>query len=79
MTPLVMLAENPAGYVLLVLGLLLLGSMFAAWATHWIWFIRRCRGGNIDARVFSLGVSGILLPIVGIIHGYAIWLGARVT
>jgi len=53
----------------------------AAWGTHWIWFFRSfgmfARG--ISARYF-LGLIGLLVPIVGIIHGVAIWagFGARV-
>ena len=53
----------------------------AAWGTHWIWFFRSfgmfTRG--ISARYF-LGLIGLLVPIVGIIHGVAIWagFGARV-
>jgi hypothetical protein len=51
----------------------------AAWGTHWIWYFRSfgmfARG--ISARYF-LGIIGLLVPIVGIIHGVAIWAGAGV-
>jgi len=56
----------------------------AAWGTHWIWYFRSFgmfAGGNVvlSARYF-LGVIGLVVPIVGIIHGVAIWagFGARV-
>lgn len=56
----------------------------AAWGTHWVWYFRSFGMGGIgnvglSAR-YILGVIGLVVPIVGIIHGVAIWagVGARV-
>jgi hypothetical protein len=59
----------------------------AAWVTHWIWFFRSFGFvmwiGQVKAPIgarYLLGVAGLAIPIVGIIHGLAIWagVGARV-
>jgi len=64
----------------------------AAWATHWVWFFRsfglfrfyRSFGkDNVIRDIirknwmrYFLGVMGLAVPIVGVIHGFAIWAGA---
>jgi hypothetical protein len=64
----------------------------AAWATHCTWFFRsfgffrffRSFGKDNVVRDimrknwirYFLGVMGLVVPIVGIIHGFAIWAGA---
>src|SRR5215813_12113710 len=54
----------------------------AAWLTHSIWFLRslvflKSLGmGNLLNAHYWLGVIGFALPIVGVIHGFAIWAGA---
>jgi hypothetical protein len=54
----------------------------AAWGTHWIWYFRSfgMRGNLVLNARYFLGVIGLVIPIVGIIHGVAIWagFGARV-
>jgi hypothetical protein len=54
----------------------------AAWGTHWIWYFRSfgMRGPVVLSARYFLGVIGLVVPIVGIIHGVAIWagVGARV-
>ena len=54
----------------------------AAWGTHWIWYFRSfgVRGNLVLNARYFLGVIGLVVPIVGIIHGVAIWagFGARV-
>src|SRR5215471_11343833 len=68
--------SNSGMWILIAIGIAA-ALAFAAWGTHWIWFFRSfgvfARG--ISARYF-LGVIGLLVPIVGIIHGVAIWAGA---
>src|SRR5215831_8371225 len=51
----------------------------AAWGTHWIWYFRSfgMRGNLVLNARYFLGVIGLVVPIVGIIHGIAIWV-ARV-
>ena len=64
----------------------------AAWATHMIWFfrsfgfVRFYRSFGKDNVIhdimrknwvrYFLGVTGLVIPIVGTIHGFAIWAGA---
>jgi len=64
----------------------------AAWATHWVWFFRSFglfrfyrsfRKDNVIRDIirknwmrYFLGVMGLAVPIVGVIHGFAIWAGA---
>lgn len=64
--------------LLMLLGLAAALSFFAAWATHWWWFIKSWRECNKRRPQIILGVAGILLPMVGMIHGYAIWVGGSV-
>jgi hypothetical protein len=59
--------------LLMLLGLAAALSFFAVWATHW--WIKSWRDRNERRPQIVLGVAGILLPIVGMIHGYAIWVG----
>jgi hypothetical protein len=48
---------------------LMLGAVLAAYFTHIGWFL-------FNAGKF-LGLAGVLVPIIGIIHGIAIWFGVR--
>ncbi|MBO0763205.1 MAG: hypothetical protein J2P50_01230 [Hyphomicrobiaceae bacterium] len=68
----------------------------AAWATHWVWFFRSFGlfraftsfgKDNVVQDImrknwlrYFLGVMGLMIPIVGVIHGFALWagVGARV-
>jgi hypothetical protein len=65
-------------WILIALGIAGVVAL-AAWGTHWIWHFRSF---GMFARGFSpryfLGVIGLLVPIIGIIHGVAIWAGAGV-
>ena len=82
----IILAQASDGGMRIFLALFIAIGLFAlaAWGTHWIWYFRSFgmfAGGNVvlSARYF-LGVIGLVVPIVGIIHGVAIWagFGARV-
>jgi len=68
---------SDSGMWILIAVCIAVAVALAAWGTHWIWYFRSfgmfARG--ISARYF-LGVIGLLVPIVGIIHGVAIWAGA---
>ena len=77
-------ASDAGTGILLALFIVIGLFALAAWGTHWIWYFRSFgmfAGGNVvlSARYF-LGVIGLVVPIVGIIHGVAIWagFGARV-
>jgi hypothetical protein len=55
----------------------------AAWLTHLIWFLRSLKffmslgmGKQLRNAHYWLGVIGFAVPIVGVIHGVAIWAGA---
>jgi hypothetical protein len=77
----IILAHAPDGGTGIFLALFIAIGLFAlaAWGTHWIWYFRSfgmfARG--ISGRYF-LGVIGLVVPIVGIIHGVLICAGARV-
>jgi hypothetical protein len=64
--------------LLIAIGLVAL----AAWLTHVIWFLRslalyRSLGMAYFLNAYYwLGVIGFTVPIVGVIHGFAIWAGA---
>ena len=64
----------------------------AAWATHVVWFFgsfgffrfyRSFGKDNVIRDImrknwmrYFLGVVGLVVPMVGVIHGFAIWAGA---
>ena len=81
---------------LAALGIAIGLAALAAWFTHWIWFfrsfglfraIRSLGKDNVVQNIirknwlrYFLGVMGLAVPIVGIIHGLLLWagVGARV-
>lgn len=69
-------ASDTGIWILIAVGIAVAVAL-AAWGTHWIWHFRSFGmfGRGSSARYF-LGVMGLLVPIVGIIHGFAIWAGA---
>src|SRR5262245_54018946 len=73
----IILAHSDTGMWILIAVGTAVAVALAAWGTHWIWYFRSFgmfpRGTS--ARYFP-GVMGLLVPIVGIIHGFAIWAGA---
>src|SRR5215831_16253142 len=80
----IILTQASDGGTGIILALFIAIGLFAlaAWGTHWIWYFRSFgmfAGGNavLSARNF-LGVIGLVVPIVGIIHGVAIWVGVGV-
>jgi hypothetical protein len=94
MTILAQASDGSTWYLALGIGIGLVA--LAAWATHWIWFfrsfglfraIRSLGKDNVVHNImrenwlrYFLGVMGLTIPIVGIVHGFAIWagVGARV-
>ena len=69
-------ASDSGMWILIALGIAVVVAL-AAWGTHWIWYFRSFGmfAMGISPRYF-LGVIGLLVPIVGIIHGVLIWAGA---
>jgi len=80
----IILAQASDGGMRIFLALFIAIGLFAlaAWGTHWIWYFRSfgMRGNLVLNARYFLGVIGLVVPIVGIIHGVAIWagFGARV-
>lgn len=83
------LAQAPFGgtWVFAALGIASGLVALAAWATHCIWFVRSfgwfpafTSFGKDMVRKnglrYFLGMLGLMVPIIGIIHGFAIWAGA---
>lgn len=64
------------------LGLVLafIGSIAAcigAWVTHLVWVIGKLAGdGGVTLGQVILGILGLFVPPVGVIHGIMIWFGA---
>src|SRR5262245_50012282 len=89
-------ASDGSTWIFLALAIAIGLAALAAWVTHWIWFFRSFRllrnltsfGKDNAARDiirknwlrYFLGVIGLTVPIVGIVHGFALWggVGARV-
>lgn len=85
-------ASNGGTWIFLALGIAIVLVASAAWLTHLIWFFRafglfrllRSFGKDNVARNLVrnnwlscfLGAIGLTVPIVGIVHGFAIWAGA---
>lgn len=48
----------------------------AGWITHAVWIIRKL-GGDVGATVgqMVLGALGIVMPPVGVLHGWLLWVG----
>jgi len=85
-------ASDGGTWIFLALGIAIGLVALAAWLTHLIWFLRsfvffRSLGkgnllnaqywlGMIGSAHYWLGVIGFTIPIVGVIHGFAIWAGA---
>jgi len=69
-------------WIFLTLGIAIGLVALAAWLTHSIWFLRslvffKSLGmGHLLNAHYWLGVIGFAVPIVGVIHGFAIWAGA---
>src|SRR5262249_51886464 len=79
----IILTQASDGGMRIFLALFIAIGLFAlaAWGTHWIWYFRSfvMRGNPVLNARYFLGVIGLVVPIVGIIHGVAIWAGcARV-
>src|SRR5215470_4685075 len=81
----IILTQASDGGMRIFLALFIAIGLFAlaAWGTHWIWYFRSfgMRGNVVLNARYFLGVIGLVVPIVGIIHGVAIWVakGARVV
>jgi hypothetical protein len=77
----IILTQAADGGTWIFLALFIVIGLFAlaAWATHWIWYFRSfgmfATGNVVLSAPFVLGVIGLVVPIVGIIHGVAIWAG----
>jgi hypothetical protein len=75
-------ASDGGTWIFLTLGIAIGLVVLAAWLTHLIWLLRslkffRSLGmGNLRNAHYWLGVIGFAVPIVGVIHGFAIWAGA---
>jgi hypothetical protein len=85
-------ASDGSTWIFLALGIAIGLVALAAWATHWIWFFRSFGlfrvlvsfgKDNVARNIirknwlhYFLGAMGLAVPIVGIIHGFAIWAGA---
>jgi hypothetical protein len=50
-------------------------ALAAAWLTHVVWFTAAVFKG-ISRSNLVWGLAGILIPILGMLHGLAIWLEA---
>lgn len=52
-------------------------SAVAAWITHVIWIIRIFARPEFTATLGNilLGIFGVCVPPVGMIHGFMIWIG----
>ena len=77
----IILTQAAEGGTWIFLALFIVIGLFAlaAWATHWIWYFRSfgmfARGNVVLNARYFLGVIGLVVPIVGMIHGVAIWAG----
>jgi len=78
-------AQAPDGgtWIFLTLGVAIGLVALAAWLTHLIWFLRSLEFfrstfgmGLLRNAHYWLFVIGFAVPIVGVIHGFAIWAGA---
>jgi hypothetical protein len=75
-------ASDGGTWIFPALGIAIGLVALAAWLTHIIWFLRslvffRTLGmANLRNAHYWLGVIGFSVPIVGIVHGFAIWAGA---
>jgi hypothetical protein len=70
--------------VLILLVIAFVGLFAAAWFTHMFWFVKalgaeiakpwgdRFRGAQLVPMV---GICGLFIPIIGVVHGVMIWLG----
>ena len=76
---LVMLALGSGEAPVSAIGIIVALACVAAFGTHWCWFVARCWRRRVDPVVLALGVLGILVPLVGALHGFCIWIGARVS
>src|SRR5262245_21224914 len=81
--PMLMYKRGEGGFWPLSLPIAIGLVALAAWLTHSIWFLRslvffRSLGmANLFLNTYYwLGVIGFTVPIVGVIHGFAIWAGA---
>lgn len=50
-------------------------ALVAAWITHVIWFAAVAYKGTTRSN-FAWGLAGVLVPVLGMLHGLAIWLEA---
>ena len=58
--------------LLFTLGLVL--TSMAAWATHAIWIIKVLAStAGATAGQIVLGILGVVVPPIGVIHGILIW------
>jgi hypothetical protein len=48
-------------------------ALFAAWITHVAWWLALVFRRRISRSNFFWGLAGILIPILGMLHGLAIW------
>jgi len=85
-------ASDGSTWLFLSLGITIGLVALAAWMTHWIWFFRsfglfrvfKSFGkDNVVRNIvrknwlrYFLGVMGLMAPIIGVIHGFAIWAGS---
>lgn len=64
------------GYVLSLLALIALGvTVVAAWVTHVVACIGAITGDEVVGGVLML-LLGVVIPPLGVIHGFMIWFGA---
>lgn len=49
--------------------------LVGAWITHVIWFAAAAYKGTTRSD-FTWGLAGVLIPALGMLHGFAIWLEA---
>jgi hypothetical protein len=75
----VMLAIGSDGSAISWIGILVTLGLVAAFGTHWCWFIGRCWSRKLDLLSFGVGVLGLFVPLVRTLHGFCIWIGARMS